>query len=308
MVTSRASRLTDNLYAIDAWMEGKPERLACYLFDTPERVLIEVGPSATLHHLTAALDDLGIDDIATIVVTHIHLDHAGGAGQMAKRYPDAQIGVHARGARHLITPERLWKSAVGVFGEEWLTTTWGPMEPVDDDRLVVLDEGDRVPLGGGRYLEVLYTPGHAKHHIVFHDRESGGMFVGDSVGLCYPHGHFVQPVTPPPDFNPGLTIDQMHRMLEREPAFLGFAHFGPNYRVAETLDEAEERIRDWVRVVEASADLDAEAATEALRAWSRRHYLDRGFGEEDVRRYEEKTFWPMQVAGIRRWLATREDQ
>jgi hypothetical protein len=134
------------------------------------------------------------------------------------------------------------------------------------------------------------------------------MFVGDSVGLCYPHGHFVQPVTPPPDFNPDLVVDQMHRMRDREPRFLGFAHFGPDYRVAETLNEAEERIRDWVRVVEDSAGLDDVAATQALKEWSHRHYLARGFREEDIRRYLAKTFWPMQVAGIRRWLATREDR
>lgn len=303
---SRAVQLADDLFAIDAWMEEGPERLACYLFDTPERVLVEVGPSATLHHLTEVLDGLGIDGIATIVVTHIHIDHAGGAGHLARRYPNARIGVHSSGARHLAKPDRLWASAVGVFGEEWLSSSWGAMEPIAEDRLLLLDEGDRVPLGRGRFLDVMHTPGHARHHIVFHDDESGGMFVGDSVGLCYPHGHFVQPVTPPPDFDARLVIEQMHRMLERQPSFLGFAHFGPEPRVAETLAAAEQRIWDWVRVVESTAHLTDEEATSELKLWSRRHYLDLGFADEDIRRYEEKTFWPMQVAGIRRWLASRE--
>jgi glyoxylase-like metal-dependent hydrolase (beta-lactamase superfamily II) len=303
---SRAVKLADNLFAIDAWMEEDAERLACYLFDTPERVLVEVGPSATLHHLTDALEDLGIDDIATIVVTHIHIDHAGGAGQLARRYPKAKIGTHRLGARHLVNPDRLWASAVQVFGEEWLTSNWGPMEPIDEKRVIMFDEGDRIPLGGGRFLEVMHTPGHAKHHVVFHDDRTGGMFVGDSVGLCYPHGHFVQPVTPPPDFDASLVVRQMHRMLERDPAFLGFAHFGPNYDVADSLASAEQRIWDWVSVVEAMADLDDEVATAELKRWSRRRYLDLGFAAADIDRYEAKTFWPMQVAGIRRWLATRE--
>ena len=306
MPISRAVQLADKLYAIDAWMEEGPERLSCYLFDTPERVLVEVGPSATLHHLSDALDELGIDDIATIVVTHIHIDHAGGAGQLARRYPRARIGVHSSGARHLVSPERLWSSAVGVFGEEWLTSTWGQMEPIAEERLMVLDEGDRVSLGGGRFLDVMHTPGHARHHIVFHDDDSGGMFVGDSVGLCYPHGHFVQPVTPPPDFDARLVVEQLHRMAQRNPRFLGFAHFGPDYRVAETLMSAETRIWDWVRIVEGMTNLDDKAATEELRRWSRAHYLDLGFAEEDIVKYEAKTFWPMQVAGIRRWLATRQ--
>ena len=306
MGSSRAVEIADNLYAIDAWMEQGPERLSCYLFDTPERVLVEVGPSATVHHLVEVLDELGIEDIATIVVTHIHIDHAGGVGQLAHSYPNARFGVHRSGARHLVSPDRLWSSAVGVFGEEWLTSTWGPMEPIPEERLIVLDERDRVPLGGGRFLDVMHTPGHAKHHIVFHDDASGGMFVGDSVGLCYPHGHFVQPVTPPPDFDAGLVVAQMHRMLERAPDFLGFAHFGPNYRVEETLSNAEQRIWEWVRVVEATADLSDESATEELKRWSRDRYLDLGFAEEDIEQYQAKTFWPMQVAGIRLWLASRE--
>ncbi len=298
--------MADGLFAIDAWMEEGPERLACYLFDTPERVLVEVGPSNTLHHLTDALDELGVDEVATIVVTHIHIDHAGGAGQLARRYPKASIGVHKSGARHLAAPDRLWSSAIQVFGEEWLTSNWGPLEPVPEERILVLDEGDRVALGRGRFLDVMHTPGHARHHIVFHDGESGGMFVGDSVGLCYPHGHFVQPVTPPPDFDAGLVVEQMHRMLERQPTFLGFAHFGPDYRVAETLAKAEERIWDWVRVVEKTAHLDGQTAAEELKRWNRRNYLDSGFSQDDILEYEAKTFWPMQVAGIRRWLATRK--
>ncbi len=112
MGKNQAVKIADNLYAIDAWMEEGPERLACYLFDTPERVLVEVGPSATLHHLTAALDGLGIDDMAAIVVTHIHIDHAGGAGHLARRYPKARIGVHSRGARHWW----LTRSPLGVGG------------------------------------------------------------------------------------------------------------------------------------------------------------------------------------------------
>lgn len=291
---------------IDAWMEEREERLACYLFDTPHRTLIEVGPSATLGHLLAALDALGIDDLAAFVVTHIHLDHAGAAGQMAQRFPRAKVGVHRRGARHLAAPQRLWDSAADVFGEEWLRNTWGPMEPVPEERLLILDEGDQIPLGNGRRLDVLYTPGHAKHHVVFQDSAEGGMFVGDSVGLCYPHGHFVQPVTPPPDFDPDLQIEHLHRMAERDPSFLGFAHFGPEYDARGKLYEAEQRLLEWVQVVRAIPDLDDTAATSHLEAWTRRHFLDLGHTAGEIQAYAEKTNWPMQVAGIRRWLAAND--
>ncbi len=309
MVDARATKIGDRLYAIDAWMEEEPERLACYLFDTPERVLVEVGPSATLGHLTDALEALGVDDLAAFVVTHIHLDHAGGAGQMARMFPNARVGVHTRGARHLAHPQRLWESAVSVFGEEWLTTNWGTIEPVDEARLWVLDEGDTVPLGGGRYLDVMYTPGHAKHHVVFQDSESGGMFVGDSVGLCYPHGHFVEPVTPPPDFDPLLQVQQIRRMAARRPSFIGFAHFGPEYHVEETLAEAERRLDDWVRFVQSIVGTDIDQAADALRHFTRERYLDEGHAVDDIEWYAARTDWAMQVAGIRNWLqAARQHQ
>jgi glyoxylase-like metal-dependent hydrolase (beta-lactamase superfamily II) len=301
----RAVEIGDHLYAIDAWMEGEPERLACYLFDTPERVLIEVGPSATLGHLVDALESLGVDDLAAFVVTHIHLDHAGGAGQMAKKYPNAKVGVHTRGARHLAQPDRLWSSAVSIFGEDWLTTNWGPVEPVDPERLLVLDEGDKVPLGGGRFLDVMYTPGHAKHHVVYQDPDTGGMFVGDSLGLCYPHGHFVEPVTPPPDFDPVTQIEQIHRMADRDPSFVGFAHFGPEYDVEATFTEAERRLDEWVRFVESIADEPIEIAGTLLRRFSRDRYLEEGHSPGEIDWYASRTNWTMQVAGIRHWIANR---
>lgn len=306
MIEFSIDKLSDGLYAIDAWMEEHPQRLACYLFDGPERVLVEVGPSATLHHLTAALEEMGINDLSTIVVTHIHIDHAGGAGQIARDFPNARIGVHSRGARHLANPDRLWNSAVQVFGEEWLTSNWGPMVPIDEDRLLVLDDGDLIPLGGGRTLEALYTPGHAKHHITYYDETTGGMFVGDSLGLCYPHGHVVQPVTPPPDFDPVMATEQMQRMGALEPSFLGFAHFGPTYEVADALGQSEERLWEWVRFVEGLAKLDDDTAAEELRSWNIERYRADGHSEEEIRIYDRATFWPMQARGIRHWMKSQQ--
>ncbi len=295
--------LGHDLYLIDAWMHDEKERLACYLFDTPERVLVECGPSVTLHHLFDALEHLGIDDIATLVVTHIHLDHAGGAGHLARQFPGARVGVHARGARHLVSPERLWHSAERIYGEEGMRTLWGPMEPLAEDRLLILDEGDVVPLGGGRSLEAMYTPGHAKHHIVYLEEETGAAFVGDAVGLAFPHGHVVQPNTPPPDFDPGLVTHQLRRIAARSPQFLGFAHFGPDRDPQSSLAAAEERLWEWVRWVEAAGDGDI---VEALRTWVLDGYREQGYGEETIATLDRNTFWPMQAAGIQRWLSLQD--
>lgn len=306
MTEFRTEQLGDRLHVIDAWMNGRPQRLACYLFDTPEPVLVECGPSLTLEHLIAGLDHLGVDRLAAIVVTHVHLDHAGGAGLLASRYPEARIGVHSEGARHLVEPSRLWESACRAYGgEENTLRLWGSIEPLAEERLLVLEEGARVPLGGGRHLEVLYTPGHAKHHVALFDPESGGAFIGDSVGVAYPHGHIVQPVTPPPDFDPELVVRQLHRIGGLEPTFLGFAHFGPDHQVSASLLEAEERLWSWVRFCESLPSDDPETSTRRLREWVLDGYRREGYSEEVVAEYDQVTFWPMQTAGIFRWLSER---
>ena len=295
--------LGHDLYLIDAYMHGEAERLACYLFDTPERVLIECGPSVSLGSLFAALDHLGIDDLATLAVTHIHLDHAGGAGQFAARFPGARIAVHPAGARHLADPSRLWSSATRVWGEDHMESLWGPMEPIAEERLLVVDEGDRIPLGRGRSIEVLATPGHAKHHVVYLEDESGGAFVGDAVGVAFPHGHMVQPVTPPPDFDPQLVTAQLRRLADRDPGFLGFAHFGPEREALRALAEAESRLWEWVRWVETAARSGPQHLADALRTWVLEGYRADGHGPEVIEQYDRNTFWPMQVTGILHWMA-----
>lgn len=297
------TELDDRLYMIDAMMFDDVERLACYLYDGPERVLIECGPSRSLHNLVAALDQLGVDDVATIVVTHIHLDHAGGAGHLAERYPGARIGVHGRGAPHMARPERLIRSATRIYGEDGMAAMWGPMRAIPEERLLVLDEGDRIPLGGGRHLDVMYTPGHAQHHLVFFDPETGGMYVGDAVGLAFPHGHFVQPATPPPDLDPPLLIEQLHRMARREPEFLGFAHYGPDHEPQARLADAERRLEEWVRFVE---QLPPDASWEQLREWALAGYEREGFSPDVIATYDKNTYWPMQLTGIQRWLRLRD--
>ncbi len=299
-------QLSDRLYLIDAGMHGEPQRLACYYFDTPEPVLVECGPSVSRGPLVAALDELGVDDLAAIVVTHIHLDHSGAAGHLAARYPGARIGVHGAGARHLVDPSRLWASATRIYGEEGMRTMWGPMEPVAEDRLLILDEGDRVPLGGGRAIEVMYTPGHASHHVAFLEEDSGGCFVGDAVGIVFPHGHVVQPNSPPPEFDPHLITVQLRRMARRDPRFLGFAHFGEHTDPGRALAEAEERLWDWVRFAETLPADDLDAAARLLREWVLAGYRAEGHDDAMLATYDVNTYWPMHVTGIQRWLAQRE--
>lgn len=297
--------LGHDLYLIDAFMHDEAERLACYLFDTPNRVLIECGPSRTIGHLYQALASLGIDDVAVMAVTHIHLDHAGGAGHFAARFPESQIGVHSAGAAHLSDPSRLWASAERIYTPEGMLRLWGRMDPVPPDRLMVLEEGTRIPLGGGRHVEVMYTPGHARHHVVYFEPETGACLIGDAVGLAFPHGHLVHPNTPPPDFDPHLVTEQLHRIAARQPDFLGFAHYGPDRNPDATLATAETRIWAWVDWVRQSAAEGDGSLAEHMRDWVLAGYRAEGYPEDVIARYDRNTFWPMQASGIRRWLDNR---
>jgi len=297
--------LGHDLYLIDAYLHDEAERLACYLFDTPNRVLIECGPSRSIGHLYEALNAIGVDDVAVLAVTHIHLDHAGGAGHFAQHFPGSRIGVHEQGARHLTSPERLWASAERIYTPQGMLDLWGTMEPVPEERLLVLDEGARIPLGNGRHVDVMYTPGHARHHIVFYESETGACMIGDSVGLAFPHGHLVHPNTPPPDFDPHLVAHQMQRIAARRPAFLGFAHYGPDRTPGATLQAAERRMWAWVEWVEAAAAEDDSALEVRMREWVLAGYRAEGYPEDVIARYDRNTFWPMQASGIRRWLSGR---
>ena len=297
---SRLLPLGNDLYQIDAFMHDAPRRLAVYLYDGPVPVVIESGPSRSLHHVIEALDGAGVEP-ALLLLTHIHLDHAGGAGHFAARFPDAVIGVHPIGARHLVAPDRLWRSASRIYGEQHMIDLYGPMVPVDAERIRLLDEGDVVDLGGGRRLDVLYTPGHASHHITAFEADSGICFVGDVVGIRFPGYPFAFPVTPPPDFDPELLTAQLHRIGALDPSSLAFAHFGTDEQIAARLAEAETELWWWVETARGLRD-DPERAPERLRTAVLDRLRAAGASEESVAEYDVNTFWPMQPAGIFRWL------
>ena len=186
------------------------------------------------------------------MVTHIHLDHAGGVGDVAAAFPRATVYVHEKGARHLADPSRLVASAARVYGD-LLDTLYGRLEPTPADRITVLGEGDQVVVGPSRTLTAVDSPGHAKHHLGLHDSETGILFVGDAVGVRLPDVGVLRPATPPPDFDLDLALDSLRRFAARRPSALALAHFGvvPG-DPADTLDEAAEVLRRWAEVAEAA--------------------------------------------------------
>lgn len=243
----------DGVIAIDTMTGGMTSVTAGYLLPAPRPTLIECGPARTSEHVIAGLHALGMDpdDLAYLVLTHIHLDHAGGAGDLAAAFPNATVVVSDVGARHLHDPERLNRSAGQVYGPLF-DTVYGPCTPIDEDRLLGVGDGDRIDLGGGRHLDLLYTPGHAKHHIGIHDAGSGAVFSGDSVGVKLPGMTTLRPATPPADFHLEAALASIQRYRERQPTRVYLAHYGPVDPPDEALADAEHRLRLWASVAEAA--------------------------------------------------------
>jgi glyoxylase-like metal-dependent hydrolase (beta-lactamase superfamily II) len=257
--------VADGVTAIDTLMGGRERYTAGYLLEAAEPTLIETGPGTSVEPVASALARLGMrpDELAHIVLTHIHLDHAGGAGALAARFPRASVWVHERGAPHLADPTRLVASTARVWGEAEMRTLFGPTEPVDAGRLHPLHDEDVIDLGG-RQLDVLDTPGHASHHVALVDSRTGAVFTGDALGIHVPDLPVLRPATPPPEFDLERAVDSISRIRARARSILLFAHFGPLTDVDATCDLAIRRVREWTDVVGAAmretADPDELAA------------------------------------------------
>jgi glyoxylase-like metal-dependent hydrolase (beta-lactamase superfamily II) len=230
-------------------MGGRARYTAAYLLEATETTLVETGPGTSVEPVAAALEHLGVaaDELAHIVLTHIHLDHAGGVGQLAGRFPRATVWVQERGAPHLADPTRLVASATRVWGEGEMQEFFLPVEPVAATRIEALRDGDVVPMGD-RSLAALDTPGHASHHAALVDSRSGAVFTGDALGIHVPDLPVLRPATPPPEFDLERYIASIERIRAAARSVLLFAHFGPLEDVEATCDLAIRRVRDWAGV------------------------------------------------------------
>jgi glyoxylase-like metal-dependent hydrolase (beta-lactamase superfamily II) len=192
---------------------------------------VDVGTNASAPGLLAALASLGLerDAVDHVIVTHVHLDHAGGAGEMMRLLPRAKLVVHPRGARHMIDPTMLWAGALAVYGEETMRRNYGTLVPVDASRVVEAPDGFRLSLGS-RPLLFLDTPGHARHHFCVWDEASRSMFTGDTFGLAYrelasPRGAFVMPTTTPVQFEPEALVASIDRLVGFAPRAMLLTHY-----------------------------------------------------------------------------------
>ena len=235
---------------IDLQFLGKPEIIATAVLHGPRGLaLIDPGPSTTLDNLTRALRHKGFEvaDITQLLLTHIHLDHAGASGSLVKMNPAIEVYVHERGAPHMVNPERLLASASRLYGED-MGPFWGEFLAVPAARIREVAGGETIA-AGGRELDVAYTPGHASHHVSYFDRSSRVAFVGDTAGIRRGSGAYVMPPTPPPDIDLEAWRVSEDRILAWDPDTIFLTHFGPFHGARAHFRELRANIESWNRIV-----------------------------------------------------------
>ncbi len=235
---------------VDLAFLGRPQIIATAVIQASSGVaLVDPGPSTTLPRLREGLRARGIAiaDVRQLLLTHIHLDHAGGTGTLLEENPAIEVFVHERGAPHLVDPTRLLASASRLYGAD-MERLWGDFLPVPAERVHALQGGERIKAGGREY-EVAYTPGHASHHVSYFDPSSGLAFVGDTAGIKRGAGAYVMPPTPPPDIDLDLWRLSADRILAWNPDTLFLTHFGPFRGARQHFDELMQRLDSWSALV-----------------------------------------------------------
>lgn len=280
------SKVNERIQLIDGFDLGLEQRTGSYVLMEQQLTLIETGPSPSVEHVKQGLKELGIslDEVRYIIVTHIHLDHAGGAGLLLQDCPNATLIVHPKGARHLVDPSRLIAGARAVYGEQF-DGLFDPIVPVPEHRLEVKTEGDVLQIGPDCTLEFWDTPGHAKHHFGILDPVSNGLFAGDTAGIRYVQLiedgiDFYLPSTSPNQFDPAAMRASIERMQTQQLDALYFGHYG----AAKHPQAALEQVLEWLEVfVEAGAaayqhDESADQLAKRLAEPVRAYLTERGVG------------------------------
>jgi glyoxylase-like metal-dependent hydrolase (beta-lactamase superfamily II) len=232
---------------------NRPKTIAAALLESENHAaLIDPGPESTLTTLREQLSahGLAISDLNTILLTHIHLDHAGVTGTLVRENPKLKVFVHANGARHMADPSKLIASATRLWGDQ-LPILFGETLPVPQENLQILEGGETLTLGS-RKLDVAYTPGHASHHVSYFDSDEGVAFIGDTGGIRIDNSPYIYPATPPPDIDLTLWDQSFKTILDRNPTRLFLTHFAWSNDPAAHIAEFHDRLHRWLSTAEKS--------------------------------------------------------
>jgi glyoxylase-like metal-dependent hydrolase (beta-lactamase superfamily II) len=295
--------LATGLDYVDLNFLGSPGIIATGLLRGREGLaLVDPGPSTALPTLMAALAERGFvpADVRLILLTHIHLDHAGGTGSLVDACPHAEVVVHERGAPHVVDPARLIASATRLYGDD-MARLWGEIRPVAETRLRVVGEAANLDVVG-HDVEVAWTPGHASHHVSYFLPEHRLAFTGDTAGMCRPSGRLVVPPTPPPDIDLEAWRRSTDRILAWEPETLFLTHFGPHGAPRAHVERLWQRIEEWSRRVRDSLE-GPDTDEEKARRFSTSVMADltRAANRAEAESYERAGRFDYSWAGLARY-------
>ena len=299
--------LARGLSYLDLHFQGVARVIATVVAHGPGGVaLIDPGPSTTLPVLRRELERAGVamSDVTALVLTHIHLDHAGASGTLVAENPRLRVYVHEQGAPHMADPARLLASAARLYGDD-MDRLWGEVRPVPATAIVALAGGERIA-AGGRDLEVAYTPGHASHHVSYFSRDASIAFVGDTAGIRLTAGGYVLPPTPPPDVDLEAWAVSLRKIEQWGAETLFLTHFGPSAPVAAHLSEFADHLAIVSRLAKAS--LARTGSDEDREAWFTdeiRRELRRRMNDDEARAYEVAGRFDLNWRGMARYWRKR---
>lgn len=305
-----ATLVADRIWAIDLGFQGWDHAVYAYLLATPDELaLIETGPASTLPALWAGIKAAGFDPalLRKIFVSHIHLDHSGAAGVIARELPEVNVFVHPAGAPHLIDPTKLVNSAGRLYTDR-MDALWGEVAPLPAERVVALSDGETLD-AAGHVLSVLFTPGHASHHVAYWDPEPGVIFSGDVGGVRMPGADYALPPAPPPELAPDAWAISVERLRQTGAQRLFLTHGGPFDDVSDHIEQLLPNL-DVVETICRDAMLagaDDEEVTEAIQAHTEERLGEALAVPGIIQRYGWASPSFLSALGFRRLLTKRGD-
>ena len=299
--------VAENVTMIDTLLGGEEGITAAFLVAGESPALIDPGAETSADATAAGVAAAGLapEDLAWIVLTHIHLDHCGATGRLVPRFPNARVVVHPRGARHLVEPERLVAGTAAVHGPA-LAPLYGGLDAVPAERVISAPDGHQVPLGGGRHLRMLESPGHARHHHAILLEDCGFVVAGDAAGARLP-GSGQHPVLPPPETDVTAARASVARIADLEPQAVAVTHFGLLDDPVAGLARADEQIATLGEAAQAAARAGAGDAEAIGREVDRALPLEATVGDPTMVERWRRLEWRRHCAlGLEGWLSRTE--
>jgi glyoxylase-like metal-dependent hydrolase (beta-lactamase superfamily II) len=304
----RLTRFADGITAVDTEYV-RPQMDAAHVVVSGARAaIVDTGPNTAVPLILAALAELGIerDAVELLFLTHVHLDHAGGAGALMRELPRATAVVHPRGAPHMIDPAKLIVGTRAVYGDELYGQLYGEILPIARERMAIAQDGQRFELSG-RVFECVHTPGHALHHQAIVDHGATSIFTGDTFGISYrefdtARGPWIMPTTTPTQFDPAQLKASIVRLMQFRPRRLYLTHYSEVDQCARLANDMYDAVEDFVRIARASG-LDTSRIRFELRAWAHSRLSEHGvtLSAEAIDAILGKDF-ELNAAGLAVWL------